>query len=139
MKDGLYPINLRQLPYHFFSLLANKVPGSLWHAYLSHPYSQILNRLPLPSLNRKIDLCESCMLGKSAKLPFNSHQSYSTSFLHTLYTDVWGPTSVSSFDGFRFYLFIIYEHYRYIWLANLMLQLYFLHSLHKWRISSVHL
>jgi hypothetical protein len=53
MEDGLYPINLRQIPYHLFNLLANKVPGSLWHAPLSHPHSQILNRLSLPSLNRK--------------------------------------------------------------------------------------
>jgi len=100
MEDGLYPINLRQFPHHSFSFLANTVPGSLWHARLGHPHSQIISRLSLPSLHEKIDFYESCMLGKSAKLPFHSRQSYSTSFLHTLHTDVWGFASVLSFDGF---------------------------------------
>jgi hypothetical protein len=90
MADGLYPINLRQLPHHSFSFLANKVPGSLWHARLGHPHSQVISRLSLPSLHGKIDFCEGCMLGKSAKLPFHSRQSYSTSFLYTLPTNVWG-------------------------------------------------
>lgn len=56
------------------------------------------------------------MLGKSAKLPFHFWQSYSTSFLLTLHTDVWGPTFVPSFDGFWFYLIIVDEYYHYIWL-----------------------
>jgi len=116
MADGLYPINMRQLSHHSFSFLANKVPGSLWHARLGHPHSQVISRLSLSSLQGKIDFCESCMLGKSAKLPFHSRQSYSTSFLHTLHTDVWGPASVPSFDGFRFYLIIVDEYSRYIWL-----------------------
>ena len=59
------------------------------------------------------------MLGKSAKLPFHSRQSYSTSFLHTLHTDVWGPMSIPFFDGFRFYLIIINEYSRYIWLFSM--------------------
>jgi histone deacetylase 1/2 len=36
--------------------------------------------------------------------------------LHTLHPDVWGPASVSSFDGFLFYLIIVDEYSRYIWL-----------------------
>ena len=116
MIDGLYPINLWQFQHHSFSFLANKIPSSLWQARLSHPHPQVISRLFLPSLHGKIDFCESCMLGKSAKLPFHSRQSYSTSFLHTLHTDVWGPASVLSFDGFHFYLIIIDEYSRYIWL-----------------------
>jgi len=100
MADGLYPINLRHLPHHSFSLLANKVPDSLWHTRLGHPHSQVISILSLPSLHGKIDFCESCMLGKSAKLPFHSQQSYSTSFLHILHTDVWGSASIPYFDGF---------------------------------------
>jgi len=60
--------------------------------------------------------CESCMLGKSSKLPFHCRQTYANSFLHTLHTDVWGPASVSSYNGFRFYLLIVDEYSHYIWL-----------------------
>ena len=119
MEDGLYPINLQQFPHHSFNFLANKVLGSLWHARLGHPHSQVISKLSLPSLHGKIDFCESCMLGKSAKLPFHSRQSYSTFFLHTLHTDVWGPMSIPFFDGFRFYLIIINEYSRYIWLFSM--------------------
>jgi hypothetical protein len=100
MTNGLYPINLQQLSKPSLSFLANKVPGSLWHARLGHPHSQILSRLCLPSLNKMTAFCENCMLGKSSKLPFHSRQTYANSFLHTLHTDVWGPASVSSYDGF---------------------------------------
>lgn len=36
-------------------------------------------------------------------------------FLHTLHTDVWGPASSPSFDGFWFYLLIVDEYSWYVW------------------------
>jgi hypothetical protein len=59
--------------------------------------------------------CESCVLEKSTKLPFESRKSYTTSFLHTLHSDVWGPVSVPSYDGNQFYLIIVDEYSRHIW------------------------
>ena len=68
-----------------------------------HPQARILIKLCLPSINKQNALCEGYVLGKSTKLPFESCKSYATSFLHTLHTDVWGPASVSSYDGYQFY------------------------------------
>jgi histone deacetylase 1/2 len=115
MKDGLYPINLQQFSTIPGSFLANKMSSSLWHARLGHPQARILTKLCLPSMDKQNAFCESCVLGKSTKLPFESRQLYATTFLHTLHSDVWGPASVPSFDGNRFYLILVDEYSRYIY------------------------
>ena len=115
MKDGLYPINLQQLSTIPVSFLANKVSSNLWHARLGHPQARILTKLCLPSMDKQNVFCESCVMGKSTKLPFESRKSYATAFLHTLHSDVWGPASVPSYDGNRFYLIIVDEYSQYIW------------------------
>ena len=51
-------------------------------------------------MNNTIGFCESCVLAKSTKLPFSSRETYATTFFHTLYTDVWGPASIPSYDRF---------------------------------------
>jgi len=115
MKDGLYPINLQQFSTTPVSFLANKVPSNLWHALLGHPQARILTKLCLPYMDKQNVFCESCVLGKSTKLPFESRKSYATAFLHTLHSDVWGPAFVPSYDGNRFYLIIVDEYSRHLW------------------------
>jgi hypothetical protein len=66
-------------------------------------------------MNNTISFCESCVLGKSTKLPFSSQETYATTFFHTLHTDVWGPASIPSYDRFQFYLIIVDENSRYAW------------------------
>jgi hypothetical protein len=89
MKDRLYPINLQQFSTLSVSFLANKVSTNLWHARLGHPQAIILTKLCLPSMDKQNVFYESCVLGKSTKLPFESRKSYATAFLHTLHSDVW--------------------------------------------------
>lgn len=116
VEDGLYPLRLNSTPSPV-EFLATKVSGTLWHARLGHPSTRILKMLfpSLHVLNKDVTFCESCILGKSTKLPFTSRTLYAPSILHTLHTDVWGPAPISSFDGFRFYLVIVDEYSRYIW------------------------
>lgn len=73
MKDGMYPINQRQPSKSLVSFLAYKISNSLWHARLvGHPQSQTLSSLCLPSMNKIPEFCESHVLKKSIKLPFES-------------------------------------------------------------------
>ena len=106
----MYPTNLQQLSTSPVSFLANKVSSNLWYVRLDHPQAQILIKLCLPSINKQNAFYEGYILGKSTKLPFESRKSYVTFFLHTLHTDVWGLASVSSYDGYQFYLIIIDEY-----------------------------
>lgn len=75
MLDGLYLIHSKPLSPSPVGLLATKTSSTMWHARLSHPSSRTLQYLlqHLPSFNKNISFCESCTLGKSAKLPFQSH------------------------------------------------------------------
>lgn len=83
----------------------------------THPHAKLLKTLLpcLPYLNKTIDFCESCVLGKSTKHPFNSRFTYTSSFLQTIHTDLWGPASVTSYDGYRYYLVLIDESTKYVW------------------------
>jgi hypothetical protein len=78
-------------------------------------------------MNNTIGFCESCVLGKSTKLPFSSRETYATTFFHTLHTDVRGPASIPSYDWYDTFL----------WLVNLMSPLYFLHFFNEWLTSSI--
>lgn len=100
------------------ALLTNKVSGNTWHTRLGHPNIRTLNTLSpcLSSTNKQVDFCESCVMGKSSKLPFQNCNSHVPIFLHT---DVWGSAPIMSFDGYCYYLVIINEFSRHIWIFHL--------------------
>lgn len=80
-------------------------------ARLRHPNACFFNTLLpcLPPLNNHIGFCESYKLRKSTKLPCQARISYSSTFLHTLHLNVWGPAPTTSYDGLCFYLVIVDE------------------------------
>lgn len=101
---------------------SRKSDAPLWHNKLGHPLSQALKivapSLHLPSTLNK-HFCGSCKLGKSSKLPFQQCSSYSTTLFSTLHSDVWGPSPVTSVDGYRYYLIIVDECSRFTWIFPL--------------------
>ena len=57
--------------------------------------------------------CVSCQLGKQLALPFNASESMSTDIFDLIHSDVWGPSSVSSIGGSRYFVVFVddYSHY----------------------------
>lgn len=106
MVDGLYPISSKHpqhTPVGFTQTI--KPLGNLWHAWLGHPNFNILHLLfqCLPRLNKTVGFCESCNLGKSTKLSFQSRGVYAHTFIHTLHIDgrsPMAPAFIPCFDGF---------------------------------------
>jgi len=80
-ENGLYPINLRQLPSSKFYALTMtvgvKASTSTWHCGLRHPLANILHRviskfsLPITDSINKQGIYVSCQLGKSKQLSFS--------------------------------------------------------------------
>lgn len=68
------------------------------------------------SLPKSYFVCESCELGKWTHLPFSILNKRALFPLHTIYSDVWGPSPVASVTGFRFYVIFIDSFSRYTWL-----------------------
>lgn len=104
------------------SVIANT--SAIWHSRLGHPSSNILkivlNQCNItPSNKNFVEFCNSCAVGKSHRIPsHNSSTVYSTP-LELIFTDLWGPSHITSENGFRFYLSFVDAFSRSTWLYPL--------------------
>ena len=63
--------------------------------------------------------CVSCQLGKQLALPFNTSESISTDIFDLIHSDVWGPSSVSSIGGSRYFVVFVDDYSRYSWIFHM--------------------
>ena len=96
---------------------------ALWHARLGHASSsrvqQLASRGLLGSVSTENFDCVSCQLGKQPALPFNTSESISTDIFDLIHSDVWGPSSISSIRGSRYFVVFIDDYSRYSWIFNM--------------------
>ena len=57
--------------------------------------------------------CVSCQLGIQPALPFNTSESIFTDIFDLIHSDVWGPSSVSSIGGSRYFVVFVDDYSRY--------------------------
>lgn len=62
-----------------------------------------------------METCEQCVLGKSRKISFQKGKHLSDSPLEYAHSDIWGPAQTQSIGGGRYFLTIIDDHSRKIW------------------------
>lgn len=104
-KAGLYPMLLQQLKLNsstpkaamlssFTDLLCVKASLQVWHSRLGYPYEVVVSRLVNYSLLlisgsiKFRQLCESCQVAKSHKLPFVESNKRFSSPLELIHSDV---------------------------------------------------
>ena len=95
----------------FISVSINKTQPYIWHARLRHLSNAKLalmnkNNVFLINSNEKFH-CDICPLAKQKRLPFNTSSHISNECFDLIYCDLWGLFSVSTIDGFRFFLTIV--------------------------------
>ncbi|KAM1941804.1 hypothetical protein ACFX13_029341 [Malus domestica] len=123
VKEGFYPFQgLSNVSAPHSALFSTKASLQTWHKRLGHPSSamfrRILNKHSLAHSGDKLVsfFCTNCAIGKNHKLSFSSSTSSISTSLELLHCDVWGPSSISSVSGYRFYLLIVDEFTKYTWL-----------------------
>ncbi|KAK9074195.1 hypothetical protein SSX86_006792 [Deinandra increscens subsp. villosa] len=92
---------------------------NLWHARLGHPSEQVLNVLKtsLGLKFSKADLpCEVCHKAKQHRNPFPLSDHVSKQLGELVHLDVWGPYRVSSTEGFKYFLTIVDDYSRAVWI-----------------------
>ena len=94
---------------------------SLWHRRLGHPAEGSVKQLIKKGIIHGVDdshstPCDECILGKSKKLPYPAGKHTSTSPLDYAHSDLWGPSSVNSVGGGRYYMSIIDDFSRKCWI-----------------------
>ncbi|TQE01264.1 hypothetical protein C1H46_013171 [Malus baccata] len=137
-REGLYPIPFH-IPQHLLiqaqkhnasfkqqtCYLGSQVKINLWHQRLGHPSnivtSAMLKQSHIPmSLDHVSSICTSCLEGKFAKLPFLFPANKTVHPLEVIHSDVWGPSSTVSIEGYKFYVSFVDECTRFTWIFPLM-------------------
>lgn len=94
---------------------------SIWHSRLGHPSSEILKHVlklcNISPINKTdLDFCSYCCIGKSHKLPSSPSNSVYSNPFELVLTDLWGPASYVSDQGFKYYVTFADAHTRFSWL-----------------------
>ncbi|CAA7015607.1 unnamed protein product [Microthlaspi erraticum] len=97
---------------------------SVWHSRLGHPSFSTLQKLKsiLPSFkDHSSDLfhCSVCPLAKQRRLAYISHNNLASQPFDLIHLDIWGPFSVESVEGYRYFLTIVDDCTRVTWLYML--------------------
>lgn len=73
----------------------------------------------VPPVNKNVDFCASCCVGKSHRLP--SSLSTTTYFapLELIFSDPWGPSHVISTNGYLYYITFVDAFSKYTWIYRL--------------------
>lgn len=67
-------------------------------------------------LKTKFPQCEHCIIGKHKRTPYKSSEAVSTGILDYVYADLWGPSKTESLERTRYFLSIMDDYSRKLWL-----------------------
>jgi hypothetical protein len=104
------------------------VDSKLWQLRLGHMSKKgmkvHLSKRKLPELKSvESDLCEGCIQGKQKKVSFTKvGKAPKSGKLELLHTDLWGPVTMASLRGLRYYITFIYDSSRKVWVYFLKLK-----------------
>jgi hypothetical protein len=105
------------------TLVHNTVnPCELWHKRLAHLHYKalpIMSKMVTGLLEIQVDhegICKGCAEGKSVKSPFPSSESKAKGVLDIIHSDVCGPMSTSSSNGYVYYVSFIDDFSRKAWI-----------------------
>lgn len=120
LKQDLYHLrtpSIHHISPHTFTTSIQ--PTIIWHHKLGHPSSKIMKHLAdnhhIPIKSPTFPQCNSCQCAKSHNHLFSNHHLTSTKPLELIYSDVWGPTLVSSLDGYLYYVVFVDHFSKYVW------------------------
>ncbi|PKU85306.1 Retrovirus-related Pol polyprotein from transposon TNT 1-94 [Dendrobium catenatum] len=117
-KAGLYKITpTSTINSPEVACAASTNPNFTWRDRLGHPHFKILKNIAQSNSALHISpfntSCTTCIQCKLHKLPFESSISRTHTPLALVHSDVWGPSPVSSTNGFHFFVIFVDDFSRY--------------------------
>ncbi|KAL4591437.1 hypothetical protein LXL04_004402 [Taraxacum kok-saghyz] len=120
-NNGLYYLNSTSSNFFYksnFSVVNCFVSKVRWHNRLGHPADQALN-----CLKQKLDLkiendskpCEVCHKAKQVREPFPLSDHSVTNLGDLIHLDVWGPYKVATTERCRYFLTVVDDYTRAVW------------------------
>ena len=102
----------------FSAAIATNNLSFIWHSRLGYPSNSSLHSLSSISPILQSSCSKDCMVCPLAKqrlsFPFNNKMS-NCSF-NLIHMDVWGPYSIATLDGFKYFLTMVDDATRATWL-----------------------
>src|ERR1043165_3980097 len=111
----------------------------LWHQRLGHMSEKgmkmLVARGKLPELKKvESGFCEPCILGKKKKVTFvKTGRAPKAQKLELIHSDVYGPTSVASLGGSRYFVTFIDDSTRKVWVYFLKHKSEVFDTFKKWK------
>ena len=92
----------------------------LWHYHLGHMSEHGMKELSkngsILDLGKDIlGVCEPCQMEKQRRIQFSSNSAHIVALLELVHTDVWGPSLVLAQNGVRYFLTLIDDFLRKVW------------------------
>ncbi|KAH9699562.1 hypothetical protein KPL71_024410 [Citrus sinensis] len=96
----------------------------LWHMRLGHMSEKGLIELSKHGVLgvdkiKPLKFCEDCVLGKSSRVKFSTGIHNSKGTLDYIHADLWGPVQTASLGGARYFLSLIDDFSRMVWVFSL--------------------
>ena len=119
---GLYCLD-RSITQHVSPFLncVTKTVG-LWHKKLGHPSDEKLKILQTYYLDISVErsyFCDACHQAKQKKLPFSLNTTHSAHIFDLIHMDIWGPCSIISMHGHRYFITIIDDFSHFTWIFSM--------------------
>ena len=125
-RNRMYVLNIQ--PAEPVCLMAHaKEEAWLWHMRYGHVNFRSLRSLAaenmvvgMPRLEQIDHVCDGCMVAKQRRLPFPAQATYRASEqLELIHGDLCGPITPETPSGKRYFLLLVDDHSRYMWVALL--------------------
>ena len=119
-RDGLYYFSNTELVPQVGAIEASSL--DLWHRRLGHPSEKVVKLLPQLRNNRDVldKGCEVCMRAKHSRVRFPLSTNRASRIFEKVHCDLWGPYRHVSSCKARYFLTIVDDYSRAVWIYLLL-------------------
>ncbi|CAH9144815.1 unnamed protein product [Cuscuta epithymum] len=112
-RNGLYYL---ECPKSEAVAMSVSVTSNLWHQRLGHASDGKLHHISsLKGFHRSNNFCDPCVRAKQTRLPFSTSAIKTTRCFEMIHCDIWGPYRCDSISGARYFLSIVDDFTRGVW------------------------
>ena len=120
-RNGLYILEGSTVIGHVSVASGTENTARLWHLRMGHISEKGLEELEKQNLLlgdklQKLDFCDHCVLGKSHRIPFGKGKHSTERPFEYVHADLWGPARTLTHGGGAYFLSIIDDFSRRVWI-----------------------
>ncbi|CAH9085646.1 unnamed protein product [Cuscuta epithymum] len=113
LRDGLYYM---ESPGSERVALSVSITSDLWHQRLGHASDGKLHHISsLKGFQQSSNFCDPCLRAKQTRLPFPTSTIKTTRCFELIHCDIWGGYRSDSLSGARYFLSIVDDFTRGVW------------------------